>query len=237
MKLFRLILMAVLIFPATSLAKTTLTISAIKGSADAFAGVAVLEEAYSRVGIGMDVQWHLGNTGLKMVDAGQIDAELQRVDGIEKTYKNLIQVPVPINFIHAGVFAKGLDFPVTGWHSLRSFSIGVVRGVVFTERGARDFSTVETTDYEQLLGGLLKGRFDVAVMPRINGLAAIKKHKIQGIVELEGVLETLFLYHYVNRKNADLVPKLERVLKKMLHEGTTRRLRDQVNRGILSGKR
>ena len=53
---------------------------------------------------------------------------------------------------------------------------------------------------------------------------------------MRGVLETLFLYHYVHQSRADLVPDLTRTLKEMLLDGTIRRVRDQVHAQLLSDR-
>ena len=86
----------------------------------------------------------------------------------------------------------------------------------------------EAGSYDGLLTMLDNGEIDVAVMPRINGLVAMPKEGFEDIKELEGILETLFLYHYVHKKNSALVPGLEKELKQMLLDGTTRRLRDEA---------
>ena len=74
----------------------------------------------------------------------------------------------------------------------------------------------------------------MAVMPRINGLHEIHREKLDTIKDLPGVLETMFLYHYLHKKNGDLVPRVEAELKKMLLDGTTQRIRNEVNARLLS---
>ncbi len=54
------------------------------------------------------------------------------------------------------------------------------------------------------------------------------------IREMKGVLETLFLYHYVHHSQADLVIPLTKTLKKMLLDGTTRKLRREAYQELLS---
>jgi hypothetical protein len=65
-------------------------------------------------------------------------------------------------------------------------------------------------------------------MPRIQGLEAIHSAGITEVIEMDGVLETFFLYHYVHNSRLDLVESLTPVLKQMLLKGDTKRIREQV---------
>jgi uncharacterized protein YfbU (UPF0304 family) len=73
-------------------------------------------------------------------------------------------------------------------------------------------------------------------MPRINGLNEIRLGKFSELKELPGVLETLFLYHYLHKSKANLKPKLAMELKQMLLDGTTRRLRAEAYKRLLEGR-
>jgi len=42
----------------------------------------------------------------------EVDGELSRVAGLSKQYKNLIQIPIPINSINITVFSKNAQFVV-----------------------------------------------------------------------------------------------------------------------------
>ena len=87
---------------------------------------------------------------------------------------------------------------------------------------------------DELMSMLESGEVDVAVMPRINGLVAMQKDEFENIRKLDGVLETLFLYHYVHKKHSSLVPGLEKELKKMLLDGTTRQMRNDAYGQLLN---
>ena len=82
--------------------------------------------------------------------------------------------------------------------------------------------------YDELILMLENDDVDVGVMPRIQGLVAIHSTGNTEIVETDGVLETLFLYHYVHNSRLDLVESLTPVLKQMLLKGETKRIHEQV---------
>ena len=63
-------------------------------------------------------------------------------------------------------------------------------------------------DYESLFNLLEQDQIDVAVAPSINGQVLLQQREATAIKEMEGILEILFLYHYVHRANEHLVPRL-----------------------------
>lgn len=209
-------------------AEEPVVVAVVAGSADVPAGTAVMQEAYRRIGIPIELREYSAAEALSMSNGGNVDAELQRIDGISNQFKNLVQVPIPINIIQGAVFSKKYRFPIMGWHSLRPYKIGIVRGILFAEQQTAGMDRLVFDSYGALIEALQNDVVDVGVMLRIGGLDAIQKLRSHGISELEGVLETLFLYHYVHASRSDLADKLEPVLKTMLLNGEIRQKREQV---------
>ena len=203
-------------------------IAAVSDSADVPAGRAVIREAYSRIGVEVEFRSYSAAEAIATSNSGVVTAELQRIDGISQDYENLVQVPIPINIIQGAAFSIKYRFPISGWHSLRPYRIGIVRGVVFAELPTRGMNVSLANEYEELMLMLEKDQVDVVVMPRIQGLEAIHSAGITEIIEMDGVLETLFLYHYVHNSRLDLVEKLTPVLKQMLLNGETKRIHEQL---------
>ncbi len=212
--------------------KKTIHISFVEGSDDAIAAKNVMKEAYRRIGHKVEFVPMNGQSSLDYSNSGKSGAELQRISGLKK-YKNLIEVPIPINFIRGAVFSKEVNFPLHGWQSLKPYHIGIVEGIVFAKQGTRGMRVTVAKDYKSLLELLSKGEVDVAILPRVSGLLAINKFPDKEIVELNGVLELFMLYHYIHKKNIDLLPTLSRELKRMLINGTTRKIREDSYPSIL----
>lgn len=202
------------------------TIAAIEGLADVPAGEAVIREAYSRLGIDIEIQRFPPAEALRQSNGGEVSAELQRIDGISARYENLVQVPIPINLIQGVVFSRKYRFPVTGWHSLRPYRIGIVKGILFAEVNTFGMEVSVYDDYPELMDALDRDAVDVGIMPRVEGLNLLRTRQGSEITEMEGILETLFLYHYVHKSRSGLVEQLSTVLKNMLRTGETRRLRE-----------
>ena len=209
------------------------SIAAIEGLADVPAGEAVIRKAYGRLGIDIEIRRVPPAEALRQSNGGEVSAELQRIDGISARYENLVQVPIPINLIQGVVFSRKYRFPVTGWHSLRPYRIGIVKGILFAEVNTYGMEVEVFNSYPELVDALDQDTVDVAVMPRVEGLSILQGMQRDDIGEMEGILETLFLYHYVHKSRSELVEQLSPVLKNMLQTGETRRLREAAHARLL----
>ncbi len=212
---------------------TPLVIPQIEGSPDVVASRAVMELAYKRIGVPVRFELCPGAESLVEPGRSRYDGELARIDGADRRYTHLVQVPIPIDYIQGAAFSKKYAFPVRGWHSLRPYRLGIVRGIIFTEQGTEGMDVKVAESVEQLMQWIANDIVDVGIVLRLSGLQALLSGKHKGIKEMRGVLETIFVYHYVRKKNRHLVPRLAPVLKKMLLDGTTRRLRRETNARLL----
>ncbi len=223
------LIILVLSFAFNSMAQgSPVVIATVGNSANVPAGRAVIREAYSRIGVEIEFSSHTAEEAIAKSNSGVVTAELQRIDGISQDYENLVQVPIPINIIQGSGFSIKYRFPITGWHSLRPYRIGIVRGIVFAERPTRGMNVTFANGYEELILMLKNDEVDVGVMPRIQGLAVTRSAENAEIIEMDGILETLFLYHYVHNSRLDLVESLTPVLKQMLLNGETKRIHEQA---------
>lgn len=209
-------------------AEDTVVVATIDGLADVPAGRAVMAEAYRRIGLPVEFRTFSAAEALRQSNEGEVDAELQRIDGISGRFASLVQVPIPINLILGVAYSRKYRFPVTGWHSLRPYRVGIVEGILFAEVNTHGMDVQRFGSYAELITALARDEVDVAVMPRIEGRSALGGAGPDDIVEMEGVLESQFLYHYVNLKRSDLVDRLTPVLKEMLTSGEIRRIHDHA---------
>lgn len=191
-------------------------------------GFEILKKAYAELGYTIILSKMPGFTALKSSNEGKFDGELLRIDGITNQYSNLVQVPIPVTFFQGVVFSAKYYFPVDNWYSLESYRIGIVDGALYAERGTRGMNVIKANDTGQLFELLSNHKIDVAVASKIIG--QLYMNDIPEMKEMEGILETQFLYHYVHKKNTQLVPDLEKILKRMLLDGTSRRMKVQMLR-------
>lgn len=232
MKKIFLILFLLSVAPASA-NEPVVAISMIKDSADAVVSKKVVERAYQQLGISVAFEAYSATEALAASNGGEVSAELARVDGLGLEFENLVKVPVPINIIQGAAFSSNYRFPVSGWHSLRPYRIGIVKGVVFSDQQTVNMDRMVFDGYPQLIQAIESDTVDVGVMPRVQALHTMRLMGIETIAEMDGILETLLLYHYVHVSRRDLVDQLTSVLKEMLLSGETRRIRDETLKAML----
>ena len=212
-----------------------LVLSTVQDSDDTIIAERVLREAYGRLGIDLEVRRYPGSVALEKSNAGEVDGELQRIDGITRRFQHLIQVPIPVNYIQGTVFSKQKDLDFTRWHALRPYQIGIVKGILFAERGTRGMQVKTVDTYAELIQLLATDQVDVIVAPRINLRVVMVRGRKSAGLEMNGVLETFLLYHYLHEKHKDLVVAIQHVLKKMLLAGEMVDIRDTELARLLEG--
>ncbi len=209
-------------------AQDNLTLVTPVNSVDTVISEVILREAYRRLGIAVTIRKYPAERALKTANQGRVDGEVQRINGLSKKYKNLIQVKPPINYINGTVFAKSADFIIQGWKSLAPYRIGIVRGIKFAERNTQGMKTYPATDYAHLVKMLDKDRVDVVVSPGVNGWFQIKQLNLKGIREMSPPVARFELFHYLHKKNASLVPRIAKVISEMEINGDLLAIREHV---------
>jgi len=212
---------------ALSLQAADIVLSSPKGATVQRISELVLKEAYKNIGVPVTFVQKPGERSLKESNGGKVDGEVSRVKAIVKKYKNLVMVPVAINYLEGAVFTKNKKFDVKGWDSIKPYKIGLVRGSKFVEKATKGMNTHPVSSYNQAFKLLDKGRVDIVVTPYIAGITHLKEAGIKDIVALKPSIVKLNLYHFLHTKNSNLVPKLEAELKKMQSSGRIKEIREK----------
>jgi polar amino acid transport system substrate-binding protein len=203
-------------------------------------GIAVLGEAYGRVGIDVEVERLPGDLALRRSASGQAHGEVHRIDGIAEEYPSLIQVSIPINYIEVGVYSRDPELAPRSWTDLLGLEVGIVRGIIAAERLTDRLEVRRVDTYEELLGLLARGEVDAIVTPLINTEVALLRGELADGVHMNGVMDTYLLYHYLHEDHALLLPIIEPVLKDMLVRGRVTEIRsetlDRIRRDAAEGR-
>lgn len=188
----------------------------------------ILKVAYKELDISIEMKKLPGKRALAYSNKGRTDGELFRILGINKTFKNLIPVMVPVHYFSFVVFTKDLDFEVNGWQSLQPYKISYLAGIALVEQNTKGMMAEPAISMKQGFQKLLRNRSDVMIETRISGLSVIKENNFEGIIILEPPLQQVPVYHYLNKKHSELIPKLEEVMRRMEQDHTTQQIRDAV---------
>ncbi len=156
------------------------------------------------------------------------DGLAMRIAGLEKQYPNLIRVPEEVAVNDFVAITTTHRFTVDGWDSLSPYVITYILGwKVFEVNVPKGKELTRVRDAEQLFTLLAKGRADVALYERWQGLAQIRAMGIKAQV-MEPPLVRTNMYMYLHKKHAELVPLASAALAKLKKDGTYRQIYDST---------
>lgn len=164
------------------------------------------------------------------VNAGILDAELNRIEGMEQTYPNLVRVSEPNMTMHFVAFSRR-NIEIDGWESIRNLNIGIVKGWKILENNTRDFPSVILVPTEKELFNMLrKDRLDVALYSKLTGYAALQDlgYDNEGIRHLEPPLASRDMFLYVHKEHANLADDIAAALRSLKTDGTYNRITEEA---------
>lgn len=184
----------------------------------------LIKEAFGRIGRRVEIVFSPTERSLADVNAGLLDAELNRVEGMERNFPNLIRVPEPNMTMHFVAFAKK-TYPINGWKSIEDLYIGVVRGWKILEKNTEGFPHVVLVPTEtELFTMLHKNRIDVALYDKLTGYEQLRLRGFSEIRHLDPPLASKDMFLYLNKKHRDLIDPLANALKAMKADGAYDRI-------------
>ncbi len=189
----------------------------------------IVNEALNRIGYNLESVHLPAERALINANAGIGDGDLLRIAGLQKIYPNLIRVPEKIMDMEFVAFTRHASFPVSGWQSLKPWSVAIITGWKILEQNITETEELTKVKNADLLFTLLlKDRADVIVYSRWLGLAYIKQHHLKNIKMLNPPLDKRSMYVYLHRKYRVLVPKLAASLRTMKQDGSYHRIFENV---------
>ncbi len=199
----------------------------------------VLAEAFKRMGYQLKTLRLPAERALINANLGIDDGDLLRVAGLQKKYKNLIQVPERIMTIDMVLFTKREpEFVVNGWQSMASHSLGIITGWKIMEKNFAKLGNrveiIKADNVEQLFILLNKDRVDFVAYSNWSGLAYLKEHNITDVTLLDPPLARPGFYTYLNKKHKHLVPELAAAIRTMKADGTLQSIFDRLLKPYLS---
>lgn len=217
-----------LLFSKPVFAQQKIVISTFENSGIESIYLPILQAAYRKLDMQLFVKHAPPERSLFESNLGRVDGEAARLVAIEKKANNLIRVPTPLGAINTHAFSKSLDTPITSWDSLKPYTIIVLLGYKHAEKMSRGIRRIFAHNPEQAMMLLHKGKADFAVLPLLDGLAALKTQNLTSITVQSSPIESNQLYHYLHREKAHLAPKLNKVLKGMELAGDLEMYRRQA---------
>lgn len=227
MKKMMFLLASGLLFALPVMAHQKLVFSTINGLSMVPAGEQLLKDAYAQLNIEIRIKEYPGERSLVMANTAKTDGELGRIAGMEKQFPNLVMVPVPLMHLSVSAYSNQNIF-VTSFSDLKKYRIGFVAGTKIVENFTDGFpNRLGVSRPDQLFEMLLLGRIDVAIDMTEDGLIVLQVAKYKTIKAVSPALAEGDIYHYLNKKHADLVPKITKVLQEMSDQGVIKKRQEE----------
>ncbi|MGB1237073.1 MAG: substrate-binding periplasmic protein [Pseudomonadales bacterium] len=209
-------------------ASDTITLTTFSHSVNRDISQSILTEAYSRLGLKLKVDTYPGERALLYANLGRADGALFRIAGLDKQYRNLKRIAVPINTIEGTAFYLNEDIQVRGWASLTSLKVGIMAGAKYSQQLAQGKHLTHENTVAQLWQLLYSGSVDVIIVARARGLAELHKLALKAPPPRARVLQRYPLYHYLHRRHSALVTPLTRILTQLQREGFIAETRERL---------
>lgn len=178
----------------------------------------ILTEAYSELGININIMTMPARRGIIMANNGEFDGEVGRLKHIAPTFPNLLIVPVPIYNNKMVAFTKIADIQIGDWKDMRPYRVATMAGLKYTESKLLGFKQTYLLDtLEQAFIMLNLGRVDMVACSLIDGQNIINKLSIKGTRSL--LVEQNPSYHYIHKKHRKLLRMITKSLKEMEQGG------------------
>lgn len=197
---------------------------AVKGSPTAAVGATLIRAAYEQLGVRVIIDEVPAKRARYYADSSA-DGEVHRVAAARSMYKNLEMVETPFNYLEFRVVARGPDFTVKGWESLRPHKVAIVRGIVAMEKGTRGMDPHRLTSYDQMLRFVAAGRSQYGVVTTLTFEIKKKSLDLQGLRLLNPPISRYPLYHFLNRRHKSLAARLNSLLQDWEKSGELARRR------------
>lgn len=195
----------------------------------------IMYAVFERLDIPCEIVFTGTERSLHDVNSGVLDAEMNRIAGMEEMYPNLVRVPEPNMVMEFVAFARE-DYPIDSWESIRNLDIGIVKGWKILENNTEGFPFVTFVPTEvELFNMLRKDRIDVALYSRLTGYAVIKELAITGIRHLDPPLAKREMFLYVHTSKAYLAEDIAGALRALKADGTYDRIVREALAPYISG--
>lgn len=185
-----------------------LTFSIIENSDAQNAVKFKLLQVYKKLAVEVDFLNLPSNRALEFSNNGRTDGETFRIKSISKTYKNLVRVPTPVMSFEGFAYATR-NLEIESWLDLKGLRVGIVRGIIWSEKQTKDYAVSRFNNNEDLLDKLLMGGIDVAVTTSF-GMSEVTKNKILKVKLHRGKSLAQFdVYHFLHKKYQYLIDRVD----------------------------
>jgi polar amino acid transport system substrate-binding protein len=180
-----------------------------------------LKAAYERAGLKAEFIPLPHNRSLLNANEGIVDGDVGRIPLIEKKFPNLRRVDVKVMDFDGAAYVIDPKIDIYDKHLLSTYRVGAVLGVQWSELEMAGLNGIAAPSVAALFEMLLQGRVDLILATQASADSVLRTlgSRAKKVRELQPVVFSSPLYHYVNKNNIDIIPRLEQALKEINEEG------------------
>jgi len=196
----------------------------------------VLKEAYVKLGVNTSISYLPGNRSLLYSSAGIVDGELFRIEGLQREYPELIQITEPILELVTIAYSSGVEFNINGWESLKPYKLGFLRSFKKAENNTKDMNTYQDDSLSNLFRLLSKGRVDLVIESQIGASVILLQEDKLEVKAIYPPVDRFYIYHYLHKKNKDLLLPITAVLSEMRLSGEIQKIIDSTIQKLVKAR-
>ncbi|BEU03942.1 ABC transporter substrate-binding protein [Agarivorans sp. OAG1] len=199
-------------------------------------GIVVLTAIYKKLGLSIEVNPLPAKRAQLEASNGMLDGEVMRIWSYGEQNPQLVRVPTPYYSLNTTAFyLSERALAISTLSDLERYKLVVVRGVKHTADVTANHKYVEQlSSTDKLLSFVHRGRADVALTNKVDGLVASKRLKLNEHIAYSAPLAVFPLYHYIHERERHLVAKVDEVIQAMLRSGELAQVIEQAEQQALN---
>ncbi|WJG10873.1 transporter substrate-binding domain-containing protein [Aliiglaciecola sp. LCG003] len=199
-------------------------------------GRSIVPVFYQKLGIDILITPLPAERAQREAVSGVKDGEIMRIWSYGVENPDMLRVPTPYYFVETSAFIeRDSNIIILDKSDLATYRVARVRGVKHTNNITQGLSQVfDMSDTEQMMKYLSSGMVDVVLTSAMDGQNVIERLGYENIKQIEPPLRTLKLYHYLNNKHKNLLPKIDAVIRNMKDSGELEALISSAKSQVLN---
>jgi len=190
--------------------------------------VSLIRAAYKTLGYDIKIHRLPGARSIVQVNRGELDAELMRIKGMEKSFHYLIPVKTHLLYMQVSAFSNNKQINVQSFSDLKPYRLAYELGFKLLENNTKGMDVIKTNGPHHAFRVLSEGKADIVIDLKLDGLAHIQQQGLQYIHIIEPALKTFPVYHYLHVQHKALVRPLEQALLNLHESGESARIHASI---------
>ena len=214
-----------LTFSLSGHTQPSIEIAAPENAAIVPVALAVLRQAYARIGVTVTVRPLPLRRGVQLADAGELDGDLVRTLTSLKEWDQLVVIKVPVARAVFSAYKLGQTCPASvSIAELAAARVAYVRGTRAIEDALPATALRAANNNLDALRHVQRGVTGYAVVGQLETDALIIRNGLHDLCKIPQPVLTVELYHSLNKRHERLAERLQRVLQEMSDRGEIKRI-------------